>query len=660
MNPPILPRALATLALVLLAGHAPAAESPSEWAWTQSFRSPTAGAVRIALPIPLLDAAHGDLADLRLLDAAGQPVAFVIEHPAPAETRSPRSFRVTVEKEATVALLETGATEPIGGVLLDSPVRGFLKAVTVEGSQDAKAWKVLEERRPVFRHPSGEARPEITFEPAAWRWLRVTLDDHRSPPIPLTSASLRVVRGAALPLEAVPVEIVDRSEEEGATRLVLRLPAANLTLTEIGLDTPESVFSHEVSLAELRCVEGEVREVELARGLVQRLPESAAGPALVRFERGVKAPSRELVLVLRHDDSPPLQVNGVRARRRVTRLLCVLPQSGEYRFLAGNPVAVAPRHDLERLQDRLRDAPAIAATFSPLAPNPTFAPTAPLASAPTEGAALDPKDWPFRKPVRLDKGGVQALELDLDVLAKSYPSLHDLRLLRGGRQVPWVIERTSASRSLHVVATPADDPKRPSVSRWKLALPAKRIPIARLSCATPAAIFQREFTLQEEVPDERGEMHRRFHASGSWTGSASSRREITLALGADFRPETNTLLLEVDNGDNPPIVLSNFKARHPVVRVLFMADPGRELFLYYGLPSAPSPRYDLALVAPRLMAVDRHATTLGPEEALKDSAMRNWVGGRAGVFFWGALVLAVAVLLVVIARLLPAAPTPKA
>jgi hypothetical protein len=60
------------------------------------------------------------------------------------------------------------------------------------------------------------------------------------------------------------------------------------------------------------------------------------------------------------------------------------------------------------------------------------------------------------------------------------------------------------------------------------------------------------------------------------------------------------------------------------------------------------------------MVVNRHAATLGPEEALKASAVRNWIGGRAGALFWGALVLVVAVLLVAIARLLPAAPSPKA
>lgn len=457
----------------------------------------------------------------------------------------------------------------------------------------------------------------------------------------------------------MPVEILDRAEEEGATRLALRLPAANLVLTEIALETPESVFSQELGLAERRCVEGEIREIEFARGIVQRLPESGTGPALVRFERGVRAPSREVVLILRHDDSPSLQVSAVHARRRVTRLLCVLPQPGNYRFLAGNPVATALRHDLDRLQDRLRDAPVAAAVFAPLAPNPNFTASAPLARVPTEGAALDPKDWPYRKAVRLDRGGVQALDLDLDVLARSSPSFQDLRLLRDGRQIPWVLERTSASRSLPVIATPADDPKRRSFSRWKITLPVKRMPIARLTCATPAAIFQRGYTLSEEVPDERGETHRRFHASGTWTGSTASSREITLGIGTDLRPETDTLLLEVDNGDNPPISLSGFKARHPLVRVLFMEDPGHEVFLYYGLMSAPSPRYDLALVAPRLMAVERHAASLGAEKALKDSAVKNWLGGKAGVLFWSALVLVVVVLLVVIARLLPASPPPK-
>jgi hypothetical protein len=645
--------------LLALVALAPAADPPADWAWVQPFRAPSAGPARLALPLPLLDVARPDLADLRLLDADGQPVAFALERAVAGDVRSPKSCRVTVHPEATVALLELAPGQPVAGIVIHSPSRAFLKSVTVEGSQEGRSWQVLEQHRPVFRHPSGDGRPEVPLEPGSWRWLRVSLDDRRSPPIPLDGVAVRAARGPVLPTEAIPVEIAGRSEEGGATRLDLRLPAANLLLAELALDTPEAVFSQELVLSERRCVEGEIREVAVARGAVQRLPDSGGGPAVARFEPPALVPSRQASVLLRHDDGPALRVDAVKARRRVTRLLCVLPKPGEYRLAAGNPLASAPRQDLDRLQEALKDAPVLAAAFGPLARNPAFAPSAPMGGAPLAGAPLDPKDWPCRKAVRLERGGAQALELDPDVLRRSWPAFQDLRLLRGGQQVPWVLERASATRELAVAAAPADDPKRPSTSRWKLALPAKRLPLARLSCEAPAGVFQRGYSLVEDVPDERGETHRRLLAHGTWTGPGPGGRGVSLGIASDVRPETDTLFLEVDNGDNPPLRLDGFKASHPLVRVVFMAEPGADLFLYYGLPSAPSPRYDLALVAARLVTLERSLAKAGPEEPLKESPAAKWLGGKAGVAFWGALALAVVVLLAAIVRLVPAQPPPK-
>src|SRR6185436_18854577 len=75
------------------------------------------------------------------------------------------------------------------------------------------------------------------------------------------------------------------------------------------------------------------------------------------------------------------------------------------------------------------------------------------------GTALDVSPWRFRKVVHLTQDGVQQAELDLEVVARSDVSFRDLRLTSAGRQIPYILERTSISRSLAPAFRNVDDPK---------------------------------------------------------------------------------------------------------------------------------------------------------------------------------------------------------
>jgi hypothetical protein len=134
-------------------------------------------------------------------------------------------------------------------------------------------------------------------------------------------------------------------------------------------------------------------------------------------------------------------------------------------------------------------------------------------------------------------------------------------------------------------------------------------------------------------------------------------REFSLPLG-DSIAQSDTLILETDNGDNPPIALENFTAYYTATRMLFKTSARDGLFLYYGNAGAPSPSYDLNLVAGELVAADKAAATLGPEELLKKSSWleSSRTPATGGILFWGILAVVVVGLLAIISRLLPKAP----
>jgi hypothetical protein len=164
-------------------------------------------------------------------------------------------------------------------------------------------------------------------------------------------------------------------------------------------------------------------------------------------------------------------------------------------------------------------------------------------------------------------------------------------------------------------------------------------------------------TLGELASDERGSEYWHTLATRSselkWKQTPDQKNQ-KFSLDIDDRPETASLLLKTENGDNPPIELENFQVWYPVTRLLFVAKPGDVLYLYYGNPTASPPQYDLSLVAKELAAANKGLASYGAEEQLnKTFAPGNRVTGKGGAVFWGILGLVVVVLLVIISRLLP-------
>jgi hypothetical protein len=83
--------------------------------------------------------------------------------------------------------------------------------------------------------------------------------------------------------------------------------------------------------------------------------------------------------------------------------------------------------------------------------------------------------------------------------------------------------------------------------------------------------------------------------------------------------------------------------------------PGPELTLLYGSPSTSKPRYDLALLEPRLRGAAASEIEIGPAATPK-AASEPIV--NMSVVFWGVLILAVLVLIIILGRLLKKETTP--
>jgi hypothetical protein len=649
-------------ALITFVAASVSATLPSDWQNVQKFQLSSSGLTAISLPVETLDKSRPNLEDLRLYDDAGNEVPYLIERPATAGRiiRAAKSFAVTLNRGSTVVTLETGLTQPVDGVTLESPAASFIKAVLVEGSADAKKWQTLAEGQPIFRQPNGVSQMLVATKPAAWKWLRLTIDDQRSDAIPISGATVHAASVEVAPVEAFPVTISDRTENPGETRLTLNLGSANLSLVALELETTDPLFTRRVTAAIPQISEDTIREQTLAQGVIYRIAmEGQPVSASLNLPIEAHVRSRELFLTIRNDDSPPLQIKAVRGTRRPAYLIFLARQPGVFHVLTGNSHCQAPKYDLASMDATLKKAAVLSLPLSPISPNPNYRPPEALPGMQETGVALDVSPWRFRKLIKIEKPGAQQIELDLAVLSHAQSGLEDLRLLRGGKQVPYVVERTSIRRSLSLAVTAGQDAKDPKISRWTIKLSHSNLPITRLTCAVRTELFEREMSLYEERSNERGDKFRYNLGSASWVQTPGRARKKEFALELGDRPRQDTLYLETHNGDNAPIDIEKAQLYYPVTRILFKSQSTDDLFIYYGNADAFTPRYDLSLVANQLLTAQKTAAHPGAEELLKKGP---WQPGRTrangGFIFWGALALVVVVLLTIISRLLPKLPKP--
>jgi hypothetical protein len=645
-------------AAAVAAGPASAAPVvPEAWEYAQEITVPASGLVEAAVPAELLDRGLPGQEDLRLLDGAGSEVPFAFRAegtpvPAPGAPAAAIEVGLAGTEDSTVGVYRVATRGAVDVVSISTPAREFVKPVTVEASDDRARWRPLAVRFPVFRQADGAERLDIRVPPGVYPFLRVTVGDARERPIPLAGVATRPVPAPPRDLETVSVTPSAVSSAGGATRIAFTLPARNLTLHHVTLAPEDPVFSREVTVALRTMADGEVTERVLARGRIHRVDLAGAERSeVLSIPVGARSlGSRSLVVSVEDGDSPPLQLRRPVELALEPVVIRFMGRAGErYRMVAGNRGARAPRYDLTALPGLGRLPVAGRAVPGALVRNPDYRPAEPARGVPAEGRAIDAAQWARRRRVIGPCATVLALEVPPEVLSRS-PGLADLRLVVEDRQVPYIVERATLVRRAPLPLEALAPGRGPGVSRWRGRLPAPGLPVDLVRCTVADPVFRRGVTLAEEASAERGGSRRLAGAVWERRGGDGTG-EFVLPLQG--RLDGDAVVLEVDDGDNPPLALRECTVSWRTSRLLFKPPAGKEVALLYDNPRAGSPRYDLALLADELLAADAGAATLAPEEAGGRGARVALPGGWGRTAFWAGLGLVVAVLIGVLAKLLP-------
>jgi len=588
------------------------------------------------LPLDVLSAAAPGLRDVRLL---GEQTEIGYELEERIVTPALRLPLLDVESEPgkeTIALVDRGEHPGLSSGLSlevagDAP---FIKPLVIEAGEDRTNFRRVAGAS-VFRTEGG-ASLRVHFAPSDRRYLRLRFDDRLSPPIQPSAAVLEPTPpsdrpGVELPL---PIERAPAAADSG-DRFEVRLPNANLPARSLTLETSERLFSREVRVYEQLLFRGELSRRLVGEGRIER---TTSGSEMLSVPLAELTSARLELEVERA--GPALALSGARLLLRAKRLIFVMPENGGLRLVYGSHTASAPRYDVGRFLANGVPAVLSTATLGP-AVDRGLRPALPV---PERAVLVDGQGFRSRRVLELPKQGNLAY-LDLAGVAPS--AAHGVRLLdASGHQVPFVVE--AAPRRIKTrLALQSQVQGRTTSARLTGFDPGEPLVGLELDARSPA-LFQRTVQVFETTRDARGPTGKRLLASARWE-KRPEQAEARLLLSLS-PPMGSELIVEIDNGDNPPLVLGEASAEVSRARIDFVFRPGETLTLLSSHPNPVPAQYDLELLAHSLIESPALPATLAA--AKTPAATTSPADERRPVWFWIAFAAAGALVFAALARVL--------
>ncbi len=646
---------------------------PSDWKFYQTITLTQTGFIKLALPPETMNVLRSQLDDLRMFSPDGQEVPYLLERPAPGSRQSSplKSLTSTIQGRFSILDIELGTDQPIEGIALVTPVPTFLKPTTLEESNDRTTWRTLAQSKPLFRLADGTSQLSITIPPTRATFLRITISDEQSAPIPFTE--VRVLTRSLQNSPSLPLRANASAAEEsaGESRIRLQLGAANLYLSTIQLDAAEPFYQRTVAVLLPGLHENEIVEEQIASADFSRMPSATnhppsnpslnTGSVLLRdqkegtnnqniiIERQI--PTDQLTLAIRNSDAPPLHMGNITVSYRPFLVGLYLQRPGTYLLATGNPQARAPKYEMTLAATDLARIQISDAQLGPLTRNPAYREPETLPGIGEVGAPIDLSGWRFRKQIQTAEPGIYQIQLDPETLSLSASGLYDLRVIQKGFQLPYLLQRTGAFAELAPKWALTNPPNRASISAWRVVLPFEMLPLGKLTAQISTPLFQRTVSVFELDQNTGNEPEARLLGQTTWT-RRPGETIASFSVDLNAAPRSNELLLETENGDNPPISMQSLKVSYPVTRVLFKSGSDPVLHLYFGNERAHAPEYDLAIVGEQIIKAERKPGTLGPLESLQPASF-TFTSKRTSLLFWTALVVVFAGLIFVLSRLLP-------
>jgi hypothetical protein len=356
----------ALLLTIPVLAAAPLPTAWNHWRYSRAIELPATGAPRfVSVTVPQDVYAHVRpwLPDVRVIDDAGSEVPFVFfTHEGAKTTRS----LAAAERENsftpgryTQVILDVGAQPPFhNGVEIRTPESDFIEWVQIDVSDDARVWRIVQERAPIFRFRKEcrQGTQLVRYSENNARYLRARILDGRERFV-LSGAS--VVYEAIDPPERTAIDAstsLEPSPPAGETVWRIDLGTPALSIKQIQFKVAPSEFSRNVEIANSSdgsnwspMASGEIYRFRQENTVREQLSVDVSSYADRRFWR---------VTIQNGNDAP---LPGGTPVPYMTQRHIVFEQvpGRTYRMLYGQALAKAPEYDLARRLDKATEDAAV-------------------------------------------------------------------------------------------------------------------------------------------------------------------------------------------------------------------------------------------------------------------------------------------------------------
>jgi Protein of unknown function (DUF3999) len=229
------------------------------WKYSRPLELPAAASrrlVSLALPHDMYAHAGPGLADLRVMDESGAEVPYVLRTrdqngqtipPFPAVILE-NSFSPGNYTQLVLDLADDRAFH--NSVRIETPAAQFLEWIRIDTSDDARIWRIVQERAPIFRFSrKGRAGTNVVrFSPNNARFLRVRILDGRKR---FEVTRVEIAASPAVPPEREPLEVKPlpaKPDSPGQSAWSADLGAANAPMREVRFEVGAQDFVREVTV----------------------------------------------------------------------------------------------------------------------------------------------------------------------------------------------------------------------------------------------------------------------------------------------------------------------------------------------------------------------------------------------------------------------------
>lgn len=322
-----------------------------------------------------------DFSDLRIIDAKGSEVPFVVrrlDEFSRTDSVLPRILNLSsLSGKDTSFVVDLGerAQLPVHNsisIVLGFQAKNFRRQVRVEGSDslDINSWRVLKDNASIYDYSLEfhVANSTITYPDSTYRYLRITIVDAGQKPLPVIGASAqRTYRKQARTLQ-YPT-IVSQKEITSASEVIV-------DSSKEGVPTDTAIFTAQGSNFERPVQIFSSSDKKAWRFLGSDTIYQFNTPTFIGSKTTIHYPEtndRYLKFVIQNADSPAVEVRSV-TLEGVIRMIAFLANPQErYMLYYGSKLAKTPQYDFASIYHYFESASPFFVPLGQERENPSFA-----------------------------------------------------------------------------------------------------------------------------------------------------------------------------------------------------------------------------------------------------------------------------------------------